>query len=152
MAMLQDELLVYATLEFPRDASAPYEGTIDGETSSVAEVQYVEEAFLRSVVGERATVQHGLEVVEDHGSLTDGENTELRQGLSTEGDAIAAAEQSLITDALQVAVHPGDRHRRRRAGLKHERYPGERPRSPVPADHRGSRGRRRSTRCRRPNG
>jgi hypothetical protein len=37
MAMLQDDVLVCAMLDFPGDTSAPREGGIDGETNSVAE-------------------------------------------------------------------------------------------------------------------
>ena len=77
-AVLSNELLIYAMLEPPREPSAPRETAINGEPGAVAEVENVEVAFLGLVFDEWRAGQRGLEVAEDHGSLADGEDTELR--------------------------------------------------------------------------
>ncbi len=55
-------------------------------------VEYVEEAFLGFISGERFVFEGRLEAVEDHGSLAHGEDVELGEGLTLVGDAVAAEE------------------------------------------------------------
>lgn len=95
-AMLSDEPLVYAMLEPPGEPPTPGEAAVDGETGTGTEVENVEVTFLRLVLGERRPGQRSLEVPEDHGSLTDGEDTELGKRLPAEGHAVAPAEETPV--------------------------------------------------------
>jgi len=90
----------------PGEPSAPGEAAVDGESCTVAEVEHVEIMSLRSIFVERRAGQRGLEVAEDHGPLTDGEDTELREALAAERYTVASSEQAPVTNATQVAVQP----------------------------------------------
>ena len=72
----------------------------------VAEVEHVEVAPLRSVGGELLPAQGGPEVVEEDGSLADGENPESGERVPAECDRVRAAEDPVVVRAPEVAVHP----------------------------------------------
>lgn len=92
--------------ELPGEAAAPDQGTVDGESITATEVEYVEEAFLRFISGERFVFEDGLKVVKDHGSLAHGEDAEPGESLTPVGDAVTTAEEAPIANASELTVDP----------------------------------------------
>ena len=92
-------------LEGRGETPAPDEVAVDREPRPVAELEDVEVAPLRPESLQGLALQDGLQVAVQDGPLPDGENPELGQAPSAEGDRVAA-EEAGVGGASPVVVDP----------------------------------------------